>query len=330
MYYLDRSFAPSHKVRAFTRAAQVVAGLSEDRLAALVANDSLTSLDGVGASTGAVIGEAIRGETGGYLDALAAKTVVDPGVGGALRSSLRGDCHSHTTWSDGGASAELMARTARSLGHEYLVVTDHSPRLTVAHGLSAERLAAQRAEIDALNETLATEPGNDGFRVLRGNEVDICADGTLDLPDEVLADLDLVVASVHSKLAMAHDEMTERMIAAVSNPHVDILGHCTGRQIVGTPRAPSSFDARAVFGACAAHGTAVELNCRPERQDPPDELLSLALDLGCYVVINTDAHSPGQLEWQASGCIRAVEHDIDPARIINSYGVEELLAWRSA
>ncbi|NLA35026.1 MAG: hypothetical protein GX868_04970, partial [Actinobacteria bacterium] len=134
VYCLDRSSAPAHKVRAFTRAAQVVAGLDDAEFAELVAGESLTSLNGIGASTGTVISEAVRGERGGYLDALAARTVVDPGIGAALRSSLRGDCHSHTTWSDGGASAELMARTARSLGHDYLVITDHSPRLTVAHG----------------------------------------------------------------------------------------------------------------------------------------------------------------------------------------------------
>lgn len=311
------------------RAAQVISALDEAELDRLVAAGTITSLPGIGSSTGAVVADAVAGRSGGYLDRLDQTTRVEAAEGAELRRRLRGDCHSHSTWSDGSAPVGLMARSAQSLGHDYLVVTDHSPRLTIAHGLSAERLGEQRREIDELNarfDSEASARGHAAFRVLRGSEVDILIDGTLDLDDLVLGELDVVVASVHSKLRMPHDEMTARLIKAVSNPHVDILGHCTGRQISGTPRAPSTFDAAAVFRACAEHNTAVELNCRPERQDPPDELLSLALDAGCRFVIDTDAHAPGQLEWLASGCDKAARHAIDPTRILNTYGVEELLA----
>jgi putative hydrolase len=179
-------------------------------------------------------------------------------------------------------------------------------------------------EIDRLNRELAP------FRLLRGVEVDILEDGSLDLPEEELAALDVVVASVHSKLRMAEAEMTRRMVLAAASPHVDILGHCTGRQIVGTPRPPSRFDADLVFAACAQFGTAVEINCRPERQDPPDELLAIALDWGCRVSIDTDAHAPGQLEWQPSGCIKAAAHGIDPDQIVNTMGADDLLAWTAS
>ena len=158
-----------------------------------------------------------------------------------------------------------MAATAIALGHEYMVLTDHSARLTIAHGLSEERLLAQLEEIAGINDDIAAA-GHD-FRILTGMEVDILEDGTLDLADELLARLDVVVASVHSKLRMERQQMTERMVLAVASPHVDILGHCTGRMIGKRP--PSTFDADFVFAACAQFGTAVEINCRPERLDPP-------------------------------------------------------------
>ena len=325
VYLLDRSLAATPKVRAFRTAIGVVEGLSDAELDAHLAGGTITDLDGIGPSTGAVITEAFRPSTGrGYLDKLEASTTLDPGVGAELRKRLRGDCHMHSTWSDGGASIEEMARNAIALGHDYVVLTDHSPRLTVAHGLSAERLAEQRVEIERLNDELAP------FRILRGVEVDILEDGSLDHDDATLADLDIVVASVHSKLKMPEDQMTRRMVAAVANPHVDILGHCTGRQIVGTPRAPSAFDAEIVFAACARFDTAVEINCRPERQDPPDELLEIALQWECKVAIDTDAHAPGQMEWQLSGCDKATRHGIADHRIVNTYDAGELLAWAAS
>jgi putative hydrolase len=321
VYYLDRSLAPAPKVRAFRTALSVVEGLGDDELDRHLAAGSITELDGIGPSTGAVITEAFKDAPKGYLAKLEASTALEAGEGADLRTRLKGDCHLHSTWSDGGASIEDMARTAIGLGHEYIVLTDHSPRLTIAHGLSQERLDEQRVEVERLNELLSP------FRILRGVEVDILEDGTLDHSDAVLAGLDIVVASVHSKLKMPAEQMTRRMVMAVANPNVDILGHCTGRQIVGTPRAPSAFDAEIVFAACAQFGTAVEINCRPERQDPPDELLELALDWECMVSIDTDAHAPGQMEWQISGCDKAVRHGIEDSSIINTRSAEDLLAW---
>ncbi|HEX9260400.1 MAG TPA: PHP domain-containing protein, partial [Acidimicrobiales bacterium] len=239
--------------------------------------------------------------------------------GAALRTQLRGDCHSHSTWSDGGASVEAMARTATELGHEYLALTDHSPRLTIAHGLNRERLEHQLDEVAALNERLAP------FRILTGMEVDILEDGLLDLDDDLLARLDVVVASVHSKLRMERTKMTERMVRAVASPHVDILGHCTGRMIGKRPE--STFDADYVFAACKQFGTAVEINCRPERLDPPRPLIDLALDYGCLFAVDTDAHATGQLEWHPHGCNRAAERRVPAERIINTWAADELLEW---
>jgi putative hydrolase len=212
-----------------------------------------------------------------------------------------------------------MARTARDLGHDYMVLTDHSPRLTVAHGLSRERLEQQLIDVAVLNEQLAP------FRILTGIEVDILEDGTLDHGDDVLAELDVVVASVHNKLRMDRKEMTERMVRAVANPHVDILGHCTGRMI--GKREPSSFDADYVFAACCAFHTAVEINCRPERLDPPRPLLKMAVEHGCWFAIDSDAHATGQLEWQPHGCNRAAECDVPLERVINTRTADQLLAW---
>ncbi len=321
VYLLDRGAAAAPKVRAFRNAAIVVAALEPVELVRRVEQGTLTDLDGIGPSTGEVISAAVRGVDSEYLARLDRETAIALGPGAAIRAALLGDCHSHTTWSDGAASIEQMALAAAALGHEYLVVTDHSPRLTIAHGLSPQRLAEQLDEIDRARKRLAP------FRILCGMEVDILEDGSLDLPEELLGRLDLVVASVHSKLAMPESQMTRRMVLAVSSPHVDVLGHCTGRIVVGRGRAPSRFDADVVFAACSRFGTAVEINCRPERQDPPDELLALALEWGCVVSINTDAHSPGQLEWQASGCDKAATHGIETDRIINTWDADRLLAW---
>ena len=324
MYYLDRGFAASGKVRAFTNARTVISELDPGELDRRVQAGTLTDLDGIGPSTGSVIEDAVREQPSPYLDKLAAETVNDPGEGAALRAALKGDLHSHTFWSDGAESVRTMALTAQSLGHEYLVVTDHSARLTIAHGLDEERLTQQLAEIEALNRELAP------FRVLTGMEVDILENGALDLSAEFLARLDLVVASVHSKLSMDEREMTRRMVMAVADPNVDVLGHCTGRKVTGRGRPPSRFDAEIVFAACARFDTAVEINCRPERRDPPEELLALALEWGCKVSIDTDAHAPGQLEWQAWGCELATAMEIDHARIVNTLPADELLSWTAA
>jgi len=217
-----------------------------------------------------------------------------------------------------------MALAASALGHRYLVLTDHSPRLTVAHGLNAERLRQQLKVVAELNDRLAP------FRILTGIEVDILENGGLDQEEELLAGLDVVVASVHSKLAMDARAMTARMLAAIESPHTDILGHCTGRKIVGRGRPPSQFDAAAVFDACARTRTAVEINCRPERRDPPPELLAAAVAAGCEFSIDTDAHAPGQLEWLGNGCAQAAEAGVGDGAIVNALGPDELVAWALA
>ena len=325
VHLLDRELAPGSKVRAFRRAADLVGGLDPDELAQRAASGTLTELEGIGPSTAQVIAEALAtppfGPPDGYLARLDERSRVPLGVGGALRERLRGDCHLHTTWSDGGASVHAMATTARALGHEYLVVTDHSARLTVAHGLDEVRLARQLDEIAALDAEL------DDIRVLAGMEVDILEDGSLDLSEEMLGRLDLVVASVHSKMRMPSDEMTRRLVRAAANPHVDVIGHITNRKVLGSGRAPSSFDADLVFAACARFGTAVEINCRPERQDPPEDLLALAVEWGCHIVVDTDAHAPGQLEWQAYGCDKAVRCGVPEDLILNTWAADDLLAW---
>lgn len=324
VYLLDRGLQPSQKVRAFQRAGQIVRDLGDDELRRRVDQGTLTELEGIGSSTGTAIAEAVRGEVPEYQRKLEESTVIPLGAGREIREALKGDCHCHSHWSDGGAPIRQMALTAQALGHDYLVLTDHSPRLTVAHGLNRERLLAQLDEIAALNDELAP------FRILTGIEVDINEDGTLDQDDDLLARLDVVVASVHSKLRMDRQEMTQRMVLAMASPHTDILGHCTGRKVVGRGRPPSTFDAEIVFAACARFDKAVEINCRPERQDPPDDLLDLALEWGCKISIDTDAHAPGQLEWQNFGCDKAAAHEIAVDEIVNTWAAADLLAWTAS
>ena len=210
---------------------------------------------------------------------------------------------------------------ARDIGHEYWSLTDHSARLTVAHGLDAERLCAQLEVVAELNSKLAP------FRILTGIEVDILEDGTLDQDEDLLAQLDVVVASVHSKLRMDSGPMTRRMVRAIENPNTDILGHCTGRIVVGRGRPESTFDHAEVVRACASTGTAVEINSRPERLDPPEEILRLAVSEGCNFSIDTDAHAPGQLEWQRNGCEMAVSAGVPHEWIVNSWSADKLLEW---
>jgi putative hydrolase len=321
-FLLERDGAETYKVRAFRRAAAAVDQLDAAELEQLASSGGLKRLEGVGDTTGRVIAEAVAGKVPSYLAELeASEPVALSPQALTIRASLKGDCHSHSDWSDGGSPILEMAETAVAIGHDYLALTDHSPRLTVARGLSAERLRDQLEVVAAVNEQLAP------FRLLTGIEVDILEDGALDQDDGLLSELDLVVASVHSKLKMEAPEMTRRMVKAIESPHCDILGHCTGRLIKGKGREPSRFDPQAVFAACARTGTAVEINSRPERQDPPDDLLRLAVGLGCHVSIDTDAHAPGQLEWLGIGCEKAVQAGVDAASIVNSWPLDRLLEW---
>jgi len=324
-YLLEREGAETHKVRAFRRAAVSVDEVDRDSLERLASSKRLKDLPNVGDTTALVITEALAGGVPAYLAQLEA--VEPPSLtleAERLRAALKGDCHSHSDWSDGGSPIFEMAAAAAGLGHAYLVLTDHSPRLTVAYGLNAERLERQLEVIAKLNGEMSP------FRLLTGIEVDILEDGSLDQDEELLARLDVVVASVHSKLRMEAREMTRRMVAAVESPHTDILGHCTGRLLAGKGREPSSFDAEAVFGACARTGTAVEINSRPERRDPPGPLLRLAVELGCLVSIDTDAHAPGQLEWLGLGCEQAAQAAVPVASIVNSWQPDRLCEWAAS
>ncbi len=327
VYLLDRLLAPSPKVQAFQRAITIVCSLGNEELERLHHAGKLTELPGIGKSTASVIGDALDQHEPRYLNELETSSVIPIGRGGPIRAALKGDCHSHSLWSDGGAPIMSMAQSAQALGHEYLALTDHSARLTIAHGLNSQRLSEQLIEVEKLNEMIGP------FQILTGMEVDILEDGTLDLSEEMLATLDVVVASVHSKLSMPEPAMTARMLRAIESPHVDVLGHCTGRKVPGPGgkgRSASNFDAQKIFEACERTGTAVEINCRPERQDPPDDLLALARDLDCVFTISTDAHAPGQLEWQPYGCDKAALHNIEPSRIMNTQSANDLLKWTSA
>jgi putative hydrolase len=321
-FLLERVAEPTHKVQAFRRAAAVIDGLAEGELADRLRAGTLTTLPSIGKTTAAVITEAARGESPTYLQKLLAGGLAPLVPGGEdMRAALRGDCHTHSDWSDGGSPIREMAETARLLGHDWLVLTDHSPRLTVANGLSAERLRSQLDVVAELNRELAP------FRILTGIEVDILDNGALDQELELLAELDVVVGSVHSKLRMPKPQMTDRMLAAVANPDLDILGHCTGRKVAGRNRPESEFDAEAVFTACREHGVAVEINSRLDRLDPPRRLLTLALELGCVFSIDSDAHAPGQLDWLQYGCERAEECGVSPDRVINTKSAEQLITW---
>jgi putative hydrolase len=328
-FLLERGREDAFKVKAFRQAAATLLPMPASEVAAHVEAGTLTSLPGVGASTAKVVSDAVRGVLPERLAALEEAYGGRLTAGGdGLRSQLRGDLHCHSDWSDGGSPIEEMVFTAIELGHDYLVLTDHSPRLTVAHGLSAERLARQLDVVDAINDHLRSQ-GDTDFHLLKGIEVDILDDGSLDQTDEMLARLDVRVASVHSKLAMEKDDMTRRMVAATGQPRANVLGHCTGRLVTGNrgTRQQSRFDARAVFEACLENDVAVEINSRPERRDPPTELLELARDIGVLFSIDSDAHAPGQLDFLVYGCERAEQAGIDPDRIINTWPRERLLAW---
>ena len=323
-FELERAGAPTYRVRAFRRAAQVIAGLGTEELDRRIREGTLEALPGIGKTTAEVVTQAAAGRQPEYLARVLAEAPATEH--GALRAALRGDCHTHSDWSDGGSPPDEMAEAARDLGHEWIALTDHSPRLTVANGLSAERLEEQLELVARLNSKLAP------FRILTGIEVDILDDGSLDQSEDLLARLDVVVASVHSKLRMPAGPMTARMVAAVSNPHVDVLGHCTGRLLGGRGgrggrgRPESAFDPEQVFAACRDHGVAVEINSRPERRDPPGRLLRLAIDMGCVFTIDSDAHAPGQLDWLGYGCARAENMGIPPERILNSLPADGFLA----
>ena len=323
-YLLERDLQPTYRVKAFRTAAATLASMPPEDVRALARAGRLRSLPGIGETTERVVLQALAGETPAYLRHLEGEPEPSTRPGLELCSLLKGDCHTHSDWSDGGSSIEAMARTAQALGHQYVALTDHSPRLTVAKGLSADRLRAQLDVVAELNERLSP------FRILTGIEVDILDDGSLDQDEDLLSRLEVVVASVHSRLRMEARPMTARMVTALSNPNVDILGHCTGRIVVGRGRPESTFDAEAVFATAARFGKAIEVNSRPERLDPPRRLLRQALEAGCRLAIDTDAHAPGQLEWQWRGCDRVVECGGDSSVVVNTGSAADLVDWTAS
>lgn len=323
-FLLERARASSYRVDAFRGAMATLAGLPDAQIEARAAAGTLTELPGIGATSASIVAQAVAGQLPDYLAALENEHAAPLADGGSLYASLAGDVHMHSDWSDGGASIDEMVLAAQALGHQWVALTDHSPRLRVARGLSAERLIEQIGVVRAIDEELAGS-----MRLLTGIEVDILEDGSLDQRPELLGVLDVVTASVHSKLKMPADQMTRRMLRAVRDRHTDVLGHCTGRLVTGGrgSRPRSAFDARAVFAECAAHEVAVEINSRPERCDPPDDLIALALELGCLFAIDSDAHAPGQLDMKAYGCERALRAGIPPERIVTTWPTERVLAW---
>ena len=322
-FLLERSRADTYRVRAYRGAAEGISKLSEDERREHQAQGTWAKVTGVGPKTATVIIQAMNGQVPEYLQKL--REEKQPLVEGGLemRAAIKGDLHCHSSWSDGGSPLEEMMITARALGHQYCAITDHSPRLQVARGLSADRLREQMKVVADLNQAMAP------FRCLPGIEVDILEDGGLDQEDALLAELDVVVSSVHSKLRSDSETMTHRMVGGIANPRTNILGHCTGRLIEGERgiRPESVFDAEVVFEACRTFNVAVEINSRPERRDPPTRLLKMAVDMGCLFSLDTDAHAPGQLEFQIYGCQRAQDLGLDPARVINTWPVDELLDW---
>lgn len=322
-FLLERRLEATHRIKAYRRAADRLERVGQPEVAERLHAGTLTELADVGPTTAAVAQQVLAGGGSAYLAELEAEAAPLASGGEGIRALLRGDLHTHSSASDGGSPVEHMAQAAIDLGHSYIALTDHSPRLRVANGLSAQRLRDQIEHVDRLNAELAP------FRILTGIEVDILEDGSLDQEPELLARLDVVVASVHSKLRDSSEVMTPRMVRAIANPHVDVLGHCTGRLLTGGrgTRPPSDFDAEIVFEACRRFDVAVEINARPERRDPPTDLLRLAHETGCLFAIDTDAHAPGQLDFLDYGCARAAELGIERERIVNTREAEDLLAW---
>ncbi len=330
-YWKERGREQTRRVEAYRKAAWALADLPEGEVERRITEQTLTDIPTVGPSTSAVVMEAATGVVPKKLAELRKQGQRPLAEGGEeLRAVIKGDLHSHSNWSDGGSPIEEMVKAARGLGHDYLALTDHSPRLTIANGLSPERLAQQLEVVADINAQMSAE--GEAVTLLPGIEVDILEDGKLDQARAMLERLDVVVSSVHSKLRADAETMTLRMVGGISNPFTNVLGHCTGRLVEGGrgTRPESQFDAEVVFAACVQFDVAVEINSRPERRDPPSRLIALALETGCLVSIDTDSHAPGQLDFLDYGCARAVEAGVPPERIVNTWPLDRLLEWTHA
>lgn len=334
-FWLERERAQSFKVQAFRKASAALAGLSADEIAAQASSGKLKARKGIGSTSYEVIRQAVAGDIPQYLQKVRERNATELSPSGAkLLDALVGDLHTHSEWSDGTTAIPVMVDAAVNLGRQYIALTDHSPNLTIANGLSSERLAQELDVVATINDTLADIGGGLGtdFRLLSGIEVDILESGDLDQSPDMLAQLDVVVASVHSKLRADSRTMTTRMLGGITNKFTNVLGHCTGRLVEGSRgnRPQSDFDAKRVFAACAENDVAVEINSRPERQDPPEELIALALEAGCLFSIDTDAHAPGHLSFLDLGAERAAAAGVPTGRIITTWPRERLLDWTRA
>lgn len=238
-------------------------------------------------------------------------------------ADLKGDLQMHTTWSDGAASVLDMARAGIARGYAYILLTDHTQSLGIANGLTPERVMQQHKEVDAANALLAQE--GSAFRVLHGVEVEVKSDGSLDLPDDVLAMLDIVQASVHTSLTQPREKITERAIKAISNPHIDILGHPSGRLI--NERDGGDFDWEALFRVAAQRKVALEINSDPARLDLNEVNARRAVELGCLLSISTDAHAPQGLQWIQYGINIARRAWVAPEVVVNTWSLKRLLTW---
>ena len=309
-YLLRQQEKERFRAKAFSSAAWSLA-LERPDLEELVRADGLTSLAGVGEGIARVLKDLLEHGESRYLNRLREQMHQPPmpDETDLDYADYHGDVHSHTGWSDGRASMLEMAEGARALGYSYFGVTDHSPRITVVHGLNAERLLAQSQEMAEVQKQV------DGLTLLQGIEVDILEDGALDLPDAVLEILDVVIASPHVKLRQDPAAMTERMLRAASHPHVDVIGHPTGRR--PGSREGATYDFEAVFKEAAKHGIAVEIDCDPARMDLSPEMARMARDLGCDFVVSSDAHAPAEFAYVPMALWMARRAGIPKERILN-------------
>ena len=315
-YLLRQQEKERYRARAFSAAAWSIA-LTRPDLDALARSGQLTTIEGVGEGIARVLNELVQNGESRYLKRLR-EQMQQPARGdeSALDyEDYRGDIHSHTDWSDGRATMREMAEAAQALGYEYLGITDHSPRITVVHGLDAEKLLAQAREMAEVQKTV-------DVKLLQGIEVDILEDGSLDLPDAVLEILDVVIASPHVKLRQDPAAMTERMMRAVSHPHVDVIGHPTGRR--PGSREGATYDFEAVFEAAAKHGVALEIDCDPARLDLSPEMARTARDLGCTFAVDADAHAPAEFAYVPMALWMARRAGIPRERILNFQPLENL------
>jgi putative hydrolase len=318
-YLLRQNEAERFRAKAFAAAAWSIV-ISRPDLEALHKANALTTIEGVGPGIAKVLSGLLETGQSSYLERLRTE------MGQPARedesqidlSQYQGDVHSHTKWSDGKATMLEMAQGAEAMGYHYLGITDHSPRITVVHGLGAERLLEQSREMAEVQSKV------ENVTLLQGIEVDILEDGSLDLPDEVLELLDIVIASPHVKLRQEPASMTERMLRAVSNPHVDVIGHPTGRRPGSRPGA--DYDIEAVFKEAARHKVALEIDCDPARMDLSPEMARLAMECGCNFTMDADAHAPVEFAYVPMAAWMARRAGIPQGRILNFLDVDELTA----